>query len=70
MANLLEEVTPKAAFCDNDIYAVHKKESEHHYEEPKEKDSQDEWEPKEKNMRVFYKLNVNDMVDLTNTPHE
>ena len=49
---------------------VHTDESEHHYEEPKEKGSQEEQEPREKGMRVFYKLNVKDNVDLANTPHE
>ena len=66
----LKRLPPKATFPDNDIYAVHKNESEHHYEEPKEKDPQDDRELKEKNMKVFYKLNVNDKVDLANTPHE
>ena len=61
---------PKAAFYDNDIYAVHVDENEHHYKEPKEKESQDEWEPRKKNMRVFYKLNIKDDIDVTTTPHE
>ena len=41
-------------------------ESEHQIEEPKEKESKEEWEPREKNMRVFYKLNVKDSLDFTN----
>ena len=49
---------------------VHTSEDKHHYEKPKEKESQEEREPREKNMRVFYKLNVKDNVNLTNTPHE
>ena len=49
---------------------MHENESEHHYEEPKEKDPQDKRKPKEKNMRGFYKLNINEKVDLTDTPHE
>ena len=66
----LKRSPPKVTFHDNDIYAVHEDESEHHYEEPKEKESQKEWETREKNMRVFYKLNVKDNSDLTNTPCE
>ena len=46
------------------MYAVHTNNDEHHYEEPKEK------EPKEKNMRVFYKLNLKDNVDLSNIPYK
>ena len=68
--NCLKKLPPKAASYDNDIYAIHTDESEHHYEEPKEKESQDEWKPREKNMRVFYKLNVKDNIDVTTTPHE
>ena len=57
-------------FQNNDNYAVHTSEDEHHYEELEEKESQEEWEPREKNMRVFYKLNIKQNVYLTNTPHE
>ena len=44
----------------------------HHYEEPKEKkDAQKEdKEPRERNKRVFYKLNIKENIDLSNTPHE
>ena len=66
----LKRLPQKAAFQNNDIYAVHTSNDEHHYEEPKEKESQEEKEPKGKNTRVFYKLNVKDNVDLSNTPHE
>ena len=66
----LKRSPPKAAFHNNDIYAVHTSEDAHHYEEPKEKESQEEREPREKNMRVFYKLNVKDNIDLANTPCE
>ena len=38
----LKRSLPKAAFYDNNIYAVHVDEGEHHYEEPKDKESQDE----------------------------
>ena len=31
---------------------------------------QEEQGPKEKNMHVFYKLNVNENGDVTSTPHE
>ena len=39
----------KAVFYNNDIYVVHGDKSEHHYKEPKEKESQDEWDSREKN---------------------
>ena len=44
--------------------------SENLYKEPQEKKMQEEQGPKEKNMRVFYKLNVTENVDVTSTPHE
>ena len=34
----LKRSPPKAAFYDNDIYTVHTDKSEHHYEDPKEKE--------------------------------
>ena len=49
----LKRLPSKAAFHDNDIYVVHTNKDEHHYEKPKEKESQEEQEPREKNMRVF-----------------
>ena len=66
----LKRLPKKAAFQNNDIYAVHTSDDEHHFEEPKEKESQEEKEPKAKNMRVFYKLHIKDKVYLSNTPHE
>ena len=30
----------------------------------------EEQEPKEKNMKIFYKLNVNDSTNITSSPHE
>ena len=59
----LKRLPPKAVFHNNDIYVVHTDGIKHQYEESKEKESQEEWEPREKNMRVFYKLNVKDNVD-------
>ena len=38
------------------------------YEEPKEKETQEEHGPKEKNMRVFYKLNMKENINITSTP--
>ena len=35
----LKRSSPKARFHNNDIYVVHTNEDEHHYEEPKEKES-------------------------------
>ena len=44
---------------------------EHHYQEPKEKEElQEAQEPEEKNIHVFYKLNIKDNVNLSNMPHE
>ena len=41
------------------------------YEDPQEsKASEEVQEPKDKNMRVFYKLNVNDNTNVTSTPYE
>ena len=60
-------------FHNYDIYAIHISDTEdHHYEKPKEKkESHLEYkEPREKNMRVFYKLNIKENIDLRNTPHE
>ena len=48
MANLLERSPLKAVFYDDDIYAEHTSKNEHHYEEAKEEESQEEWEPREK----------------------
>ena len=64
----LKRSHPKAAFHNNNIYAIHADDSKHHYKEPKEKEAQEEHGPKEKNMRIFHKLNVKDNVDLANTP--
>ena len=49
----LKRTPPNVAFRNNDVYNMQKAEEEHHYEEPQE--------PQEKsNMRVFYKLQIND----------
>ena len=41
------------------------------YKEPQEsKATGEEQEPKEKNMQVFYKLDVNDNPNVTSTPHK
>ena len=70
MACLFEEVPPKAAFNNNDIYAKSTKNGENIYEEPQEsRTTEEEHEPKEKNMKVFYKLNVNYNTNITSTPH-
>ena len=57
-------------FNNNDIYAKSTESSENLYEELHEKKAQEEQGPKEKNMRVFSKLNVKKNVDITSTPHE
>ena len=62
----LKKTPPKVAFQNNDIYIAQKDEDDHHYEEPKETQ-----EPQEKNMRVFYRLKINDENnDISNLPHE
>ena len=67
----LKKSSSKAEFQNNDIYVVHTSDDEHHYKEPKEKEeSQETKELNEKNMHVFYKLNIKDNVDLSNVPHE
>ena len=69
-ATCLKRLPLKPMFHYNDIYVVHTEKNENYYEEHNEKESWEEWKPREKNMRVFYKLNVKDNVDLTNIPHE
>ena len=61
----------KAAFNNNDIYAKNMENGDNFYEGPQEsRATEEEQEPKEKNMKVFYKLNVNDNTNITSTPHE
>ena len=66
----LKRSQPKATFHTNDIYSKSTESCENLYEEPREKQNQEEHGPKEKNMRVFYKLNVKENVDITSTPHK
>ena len=66
----LKRSPPKATFHNNDIYSKSTESSKNLYEEPREKETQEEHGPKEKNMQVFYKLNVKENVDVTSTPHE
>ena len=71
MACLFEEVPPKATFNNNNIYAKSTKDGENFYEEPQEsRTMEEEHEPKEKNMKIFYKLNVNNNANVTYTPGE
>ena len=66
----LKRSPPKAAFNNDDIHAKNTGSSTNLYEEPKEERAEEEeQESKEKNMRVFYKLNVNDNTSITSTPH-
>ena len=53
----LKKQPPRVAFKNNDIYMINSEESDH-YEEPKEH-----------NMRVFYKLKVNEDPTSKNMPH-
>ena len=67
----LKRSPPKAAFNNNDIYTKNTKNGENFYEEPQEsRTTEEEHKPKEKNMKVFYKLNVNDNTNVTSTPCE
>ena len=67
----LKRSPPKATFNNNDIYAKSTNDGENFYEEPQEsKTNEEEHEPKEKNMKIFYKLNVNYHTNVTSTPHE
>ena len=60
----LKRSLQKATFHNNDIFAKSTENSENLYEEPQEKKMQKEQGPKKKNMWVFYKLNVQQMVNL------
>ena len=67
----LKRSPPKAAFNNNDIYVKSTENGEKFYEEPqKSRATEKEYKPKEKNMKIFYKLNVNDNTNITSTPHE
>ena len=62
----LKRAPPKVAFRNNGIYMVQMDEDDHYYKKPKEPQ-----EPQEKNMRVFYRLKINDKnTDISNLPHE
>ena len=58
----------KVTFHNKDIYSKNTDSSENHYDKPKEKETQEENSPQEKNMRIFYKLNVKENVNITSTP--
>ena len=67
----LKSSLPKTAFNNNDIYAKNMENGENFYEKPQEsRATEEEQEPKEKNMKIFYKLNVNDNTNITSTPCE
>ena len=56
---------PKVTFNNNEIYARNTKCSENLYREPQEnKAREEEQEPMEKNMRAFYKLNINENMKI------
>ena len=66
----LKRSPPKAAF-NNNIYVKNTENSENFYEEPQEsRTTEEEHKPKEKNMKIFYKLNVNENTNVTSTPRE
>ena len=67
----LKRSPPKVVFNNNDIYMRSTESGENLYEEPQESKATEEVpEPQEKNMRVLYKLNVNDITNVTSTPHK
>ena len=66
----LKRSPPKATFHNNNIYSKSTESSENLYEEPKEKETQDEHGHKEKNMHIFYTLNIKENVNVTPTPHK
>ena len=60
---------PKAAFNNNDIYARSTEDGENLYEEPQERETnEEEHKSKEKNMKIFYKLNINNNTNIASTP--
>ena len=64
----LRRSPPKVTFHNSDIYSKNTDSSENHYEEPREKETQEEQGCSE-NMQVFYKLNIKEN-DVTSTPCE
>ena len=60
----LKRSLPKETFHNNDIYAKSTESNENLYAEPQEK-TQEEQGPKEKNMHIFYKLNVRENGEIT-----
>ena len=67
----LKKSPPKAAFNNNDIYMKNTENGENFYKEPQEiRATEDEQEPKETNMKIFYKLNINENTKITSTPCE
>ena len=67
----LKRSPSKATFNNNDIYAKSSKGGENFYEEPQEsKTSEEEHEPKDNYMKIFYKLNIDDNTNIASTPHE
>ena len=60
----------KTAFNNNDIYVKSIDNGENFYEEPQDSKTNEEHESKENNMKIFYKLNVNDNPNIASTPHE
>ena len=67
----LKRSPSKAAFNNNDIYAKNTENGEKFYKEPQEsRATEEEQEPNEKNMKIFYKLNVNNNANITSTLHE
>ena len=70
MACLYKRSPPKATFNNNNIYAKSTESSENLYEEPCERKAEGDQGPREKNIRVFYKLNIDENTDITSTPHK
>ena len=66
----LKRSPPKATFNNNDIYARSAESSKNLYKEPHENKTEEDQGPKEKNMRVFYKLNIDKNTNIASTPHK
>ena len=67
----LKRSPPKSTFNNNDIYVKSTKDGENFYKEHQaSKTNKEEHESKENNMKIFYKLNVNDNTNIASTSHE
>ena len=66
----LKRSPPKATFNNNDIYARSAESIKNLYEEPHDNKTIEDQGPREKNMRIFYKLNIDEDTHIASTPHK